>query len=142
MNILELPFNQHIGLKLTQHEGQEVICLEPDAYHRNHVGTIHAGALYSLAEAASGHALLNRIDLKPDETTAVLRSAKVKYRKPATERLIALASVDESTVSACAQQLEAKGRAFIDVHVRVLSGENDEVFAGEFSWFVNQTTKP
>ena len=78
MNILELPFNRHVGLSLTQHNGQEAVCLEPEEYHRNHLDTIHAGALYSLAEAASGHELLNRLDLNPNEAMAVLRSAKVK----------------------------------------------------------------
>ena len=52
MNILDLPFNQHVGLTLARHDGQEVVCLEPEIQHRNHLGTVHAGALFSLAEAA------------------------------------------------------------------------------------------
>ncbi|MBP86638.1 MAG: hypothetical protein CMJ64_07980 [Planctomycetaceae bacterium] len=142
MKILELPFNQHVGLTLTQHEGQEVVCLEPEQHHYNHLGTIHARALYSLAEAASGHALLNRIELRRDETFAVLRSANVKYRRPAHDRLIALASIAANASAMVTRQLEAKGRAFIDVQVRVVSGESEDVFAGDFSWFVSRTEKP
>lgn len=117
------------------------MCLEPEAHHHNHVGTIHAGAIFSLAEAASGHALLNHIDLDANETLVVLRSSKVKYRKPATSRLIALAFVEQDSISVFIQQMEAKKRAFIDVHVRITDGRSEEVFAGKFSWFASRKKK-
>ncbi len=140
MNILELPFNQHVGLGLARHGDRDVVCLDPESHHCNHLGTVHAGALYSLAEAASGHELLHRLDLSPTEVMAVLRSAKVKYRRQATGRLLALAAMDEQVIAPFEQQLADKGRAFIDVEVQIVaSGGEEEVFAGVFSWFVSRS---
>lgn len=140
MNILDLPFNQHVGLSLTQHGEREVVCLEPESLHCNHLGTVHASALYSLAEAASGHELLNRIELNPHEAMAVLRTAKVKYRRPANGRLLALALIDDDSIQLFGQQFAEKGRGFIDLTVRVVAGDGEEeVFAGEFNWFVSRS---
>lgn len=140
MNILDLPFNQHVGLGLTRYGETKVVCLEPESLHCNHLGTIHASAVYSLAEAASGHECLNRIGLNPSETTAVLRSAKVKYRRPANDRLLGLAVIDDGSIRLFNQQFAEKGRSFIDVHVRVIAGDGEEeVFAGDFSWFVSRS---
>ncbi len=42
MNILDLPFNQFVGLAFVQRDGRDVVYLEPEDHHLNHVGTIHA----------------------------------------------------------------------------------------------------
>ena len=136
--LLDLPFNRHLGLTLTRHNEDEVVCLEPAACHLNHLGTIHAGALYSLAEAASGHALLTRLKLQPPELFAVVRTAKVKYRKPASGRVIGVAETADDVISKCIDQLKAKGRALVDIPIKVVDGKHVEVLTGEFSWFVSQ----
>lgn len=141
MDILRLPFNQHLGLEMTWHLGVEVVSLTPRPHHMNHVGTVHAGALYSLAEAASGHALLEHIPLPLEEAAAVVRSAEVKYRRPASGRLVAVADVDDESSSQFRTRLEAKGRATLSVTTCILCGEDDqEVFRGEFVWFVSRNT--
>ena len=81
MNILDVPFNQVVGLSVVKDESGEHVCLDPTERHLNHVGTIHAAALFSLAESASGHALLTRTGLDPNRTLALLRSASVKISK-------------------------------------------------------------
>jgi uncharacterized protein (TIGR00369 family) len=135
MHVVELPFNRHLGLELAEHEGQPAVCLTPDERHTNHLGTVHAGALFALAEAASGHALLRQLPLAADQVVAVLRSAEVKYRKPAASRLVAVAAIDENAAAAVAEKFAAKGRVLIDVNVRLLEAD-EEVLAGTFSWFI------
>lgn len=139
MNILELPFNQHLGLEMTTYEKQKVVCLQPTLSHTNHLGTVHAGALYSLAEAASAHALLTKLDGHGDDVLAVVRSASVKYRKPATGRLVGIGTFDEDAALIFAKHLEAKGRAFVTVRVGVRDEAGDQVAAAEFSWFLRRT---
>ena len=46
MKIIDLPFNQHIGL---EKDGQGVV-LHSQPHLLNHVGTLHATAIYGLAE--------------------------------------------------------------------------------------------
>lgn len=135
MNILDLPFNQLVGLQMVEVEGQEVLCLDSRAKHENHLGTVHASALFSLAEAASGHALLAHLQLDPATARAVLRSARVKYRQPAYGRLLAFAELPPDSLAKSARQLEEKGRTLMDVKVRVDSSDH-EVFFAEFTWLI------
>lgn len=137
MNVLDLAFNQHIGLQLTRHDDRNLVCLDPDARHTNHLETVHAGVLFSLAEAASGHALLEQCRFDLDELLVVLRSADVRYRRPATGRLIAFASIENDAITALVQQLAAKRRAFIDVPSRVRNANEEDVFTGTFRWYVS-----
>lgn len=139
MNILELPFNQHLGLTMVHHNDEDVVCLKPELHHQNHLGTIHAGAVYSVAEAASGHALLTRTCLPPNAVVAVLRSSKVKYRRPASGRLIARATVDDESISRLEDQWNTKGRVLFDIRVQVFTDDDTEVFTGEFKWFASDS---
>ncbi len=139
MNILELPFNQHLGLAMVQRGREQVVSLEPKPCHLNHLGTVHAGVLYSLAEAASGHELQNQLGQFSDDLFAVVRSSNVKYRKPADGRLVALANIDNAKALACRQRLSDKRRAVVDVLVQLVLDDDTLVFAGEFSWFVSRT---
>jgi thioesterase domain-containing protein len=138
MNILDLPYNQHVGLKAETVAGDEILCLEPDYRHLNHVGTIHASAIFSLAEAASGHALLLQFPHLSDSTLAVLREAVIKYRKPATGKIRAISEIDGQEATSFSERLASKGRGTIRVSIKVLQKE-DEVFVGTYSWFASRS---
>lgn len=137
VDILSLPFNEFLGLQLIEIDGGQVVCLDPQSHHQNHLGTVHAGAVYSVAEAASGQALLQQVDLKLDEVVAVVRSATVKYRRPATGKLVAVGNIPDAAVEQLLTQLKEKGRGFVDVPVRVAS-DGDDVLTAEFKWFVTR----
>lgn len=137
MDILSLPFNEFLGLQLIEIDGCQVVCLDAQTHHQNHLGTVHAGAVYSVAEAAGGQALLQQVDLKLDEVLAVVRSATVKYRRPATGQLTALGRISDAAVEQFLTQFQEKGRGFVDVPVRV-SSAGDDVLTGEFQWFVTR----
>jgi thioesterase domain-containing protein len=134
MDILSLPFSQFLGLELVTQDGQQRVGLNPQQHHQNHLGTVHAGVIYSLAEIPSGHCLLNEFDLNSDNVLAVVRSATVKYRRPAVGRLTAIGTINAETREKFAAQLSEKGRAFISVQVSVQSAEGD-VLSAEFQWF-------
>lgn len=137
MNILDLPYNQYLGLKIEKWKDQDVLCLEPGKPHLNHLGTIHAGAIFSLAEAASGHTLLSRCAHLKDKASAVLREATVKYRRPATGKIRAIGEIDSQEAASFGERLETKGRGIIRVSVKVLQ-EESEVFIGMYSWFASR----
>lgn len=60
MDVSTLPFNKHLGLRLSRSDEELAVILQPCAHHLNHVGTVHAAVVYGVAEAASGHCLLAR----------------------------------------------------------------------------------
>lgn len=49
--------------------------------YRNHLNTVHASAMFALAEATSGHYLLEHFNELSD-IIPVVRKVEVKYRKP------------------------------------------------------------
>lgn len=51
MNITEIPFTKHIGVKRKE-EG--TLKLEPTPTVKNHIDTIHASAQFALAETQTG----------------------------------------------------------------------------------------
>jgi len=137
MDVSTLPFNQHLGLRVGSANGRPAVVLRPGGHHLNHVGTVHAAAVYGLAEAASGQCLLGRFPDLVDSHVAVLRSAAVKYRRPAAAdaQLRARGALDEETAVAAQEKLDARGRATVDVEVSVTQNDT-EVFSGTFRWFV------
>ncbi len=74
--MIVIPFIDHIGIKddkLTNHK--EV---------QNHIGSIHAGAIFSLAEYASGEYLSQHFNSVDGSYIALLRESSIKYKKIAT----------------------------------------------------------
>ena len=58
MNVFELPFNKYIGLEKSSDTDHLLMLSEKEDY-LNHLSTVHASALFALAEATSGFFLLN-----------------------------------------------------------------------------------
>ena len=58
MDVTKLPFNHLIGIELGDPGSDFLISLPDDVKYTNHLGTVHASALFAVAEAASGLFLL------------------------------------------------------------------------------------
>jgi acyl-CoA thioesterase FadM len=80
VDVTELPFNKLVGLKLN--DGRVVI--DPHGHHANHVGTVHATAIYGAVEAASGQCLVQEFFDLAASGVVVLRTSTVKLRRPAS----------------------------------------------------------
>lgn len=137
MDVSTLPFNKHLGLRVSPSEGEPTVILRPCADHLNHVGTVHAAVIYGVAEAASGHCLAAQFPDLVDSTVAVLRNSSAKYRRPALAdgAIHARGALAEQSAVKFRERLTLRGRASVDVEVSVT--QNDaELFTGTFGWFV------
>jgi len=136
MRAVEIPFVSHVGIE-EQDESTLVLPLTQEV--GNHVGTMHAAALFALAETQSGVFLQQLFpDYGADEVLPLLRGSSVKYRAPATTTIHAVASVTREDQERFLMQFERKGRAGITVTVELKDSEETVVMTGEFSWFVQQ----
>jgi acyl-coenzyme A thioesterase PaaI-like protein len=54
MDVISLPFNRLIGLEAGSPESGFLLSLPAGVQYTNHLGTVHASALFAVAEAASG----------------------------------------------------------------------------------------
>ena len=137
MEITSLPYNRLIGLEEHVVDGRTVISLNPTSRHLNHVGTIHACVLFSVAEAASAQALLDGFPALKEKAAVVLRAATVKYRRPASETIEGTATIDPSAASEFLARFERKGVALLSVSTSVRQGVV-EVLSGQYTWFVTR----
>src|SRR5690242_14257488 len=77
-----VPFAAFLGLDITRiGEGEAVVILPERAELTNHVGSQHAGALFTVAEAASGAAFLGAFAERLADVTPLARNAEISYEK-------------------------------------------------------------
>ncbi len=133
MKVIEIAFSKHVGIE--ENESGE-LSLPFHDHLKNHLGTLHAGAQYVLAETASGAFLQQLFPELAGEVVAVLRSGQAKYKSPATDRTVAYPSVDESLIEPFRERLKKKGRALIDVKVELKNVNQEIKCVAIFRWFV------
>jgi acyl-coenzyme A thioesterase PaaI-like protein len=128
--VTAIPFCAHLHLGAAE-EGGLVLPDEPQL--RNHLGTAHAGALYTLGEAASGAALLGTM---PELAAMLLvaKTATIEYKKPAKGRVTALGTVRETPASP-RERLRADGKVTIPVDVVLRDGAGVEVATMVVTWY-------
>ena len=135
MEVTQLPYNKFLGLET---DGDGRLALPDDPRYANHLGTVHAGALFSLAEAGSGQFLLSSVDLDPNAVVAVLRSGEIKYKRPGRGRIWSRCKCAPGELEALQQSLASRGRATVAVQVELVDAEDNVVVLSEFRWLVSR----
>ncbi len=131
MRISDLPFNKHIGIQ--DHNG--VVTIPVKDWHMNHLGTVHATAIYGVAEAGSGQFIKENFGAEFPDALAVARMGTIKYKAAAREDILAEVTKSEPDPHQVLDRLRQKGAAKIAVEVSVYS--NHEIVAiATFDWFM------
>ncbi len=133
MQIHDIPFVRLTGIEITP-AGRLIQPFSDDVV--NHLGTMHAGVQFALAETASGFYLQTQFGEVADRVIPVLRRAEMKYRQPVTSTISAHPAAKPEQLAVFQERLERKGRASIDVAV-TLRSEKDIVAEGIFGWFIS-----
>lgn len=137
MHVTKIPFNNHIGI--TRHEkNMNALTLPCAPELKNHLGTVHAGAQFALAEACSGAFLLQRYPDLADKVIPVVRKADVRFKKPATGTLTATASINPEEEEHFIARLQKKGRSSIPVSVKVENHDGTVTAAATYEWFIQK----
>jgi acyl-coenzyme A thioesterase PaaI-like protein len=137
MDITKLPFNQLIGLEPADPDDGFLVSLPDDAKYTNHLGTVHASALFAVAEAGSGVFLLRHFG-GGEGFVPVVRRVEGKFRRPAAGRVSARASVAPDEVSRWSTELARRGRVLASVPVEVVDSGGTVVLSATVEWFISQ----
>jgi acyl-coenzyme A thioesterase PaaI-like protein len=131
-----IPFNVHLGLQtITVAPEHGVVALPAEPHLHNHVGSQHAGALFSAGEAASGAAFVGAFLEIMGEVTPLAQSAEISYRKLAKGEITATARFTEDASSLKAL-LKEEGRVRFPIEVSLTDGEGDVVAEMTVRWYV------
>lgn len=131
-----VPFARHAGVKLTHVEGGLARAeLEQTATSVNHIGTQHAGALFTLGETASGGAMAGVFADRILEVRPIAGEAQIRYTRLAKGRISAEARVAGARENLIAT-LERDKKVAFDVAVTMSDTEGKEVATMRVSWTV------
>jgi uncharacterized protein (TIGR00369 family) len=131
-----VPFAAHVGVELDAiGPGTASATLGQSHATSNHIATMHAGALFTLAEAASGAAIAGMFVERLAALRPVAASAAIDYMKPAKGLITAHARIDDSK-DALFATLDADGKVRFAVSVTMVDGEGREVAAMRVDWHV------
>lgn len=135
MRVSDLPFNKHIGIQ----DNNGVVTIPVKDLHMNHLGTVHATAIYGVAEAGSGQFIIENFGDEFPEALAVARIGTVKYKSAAREDILAEVTNSKPDPHEALDRLRQKGTAKIAVEVSVHSN-NEIVAIATFDWFIKNVS--
>jgi acyl-coenzyme A thioesterase PaaI-like protein len=101
----------------------------------NHLGSVHAGAIFTLGETASGAAMIGAFAQMATMIRPVATSAKISYLKLGRGAIKALARTDASGTD-LRHQLHANGLATFEVNVDVQDARDRVIAQVIVSWRV------
>jgi uncharacterized protein (TIGR00369 family) len=133
-----VPFAAYVGVEVLEVDAGRGRCRLTQVPHLgNHVGTLHAGALFTLAEAASGAAIVGLLGDRMAEVTPVARSAQIRYLKPARDTVLASAATAEPA-DELLRRVDADGRADTMVAVRIENEDGVLVCEMDVEWHLRR----
>lgn len=131
-----VPYIGHMGIEVTAMEEGAATALLPDRPElKNHVGSQHAGALFGVAETASGAAFVGAFAARMGDLTPLARSAQISYLKVARGPIEAKAKLGLPAADALAT-LDADGRVDFSVEVEMTDPEGNTVATATVDWNV------
>ena len=131
-----VPFAGHLGLEITNVEAGKAVVRLPDRPElTNHVGSQHAGALFTVAEAASGAAFLGAFHERLAEVTPLARSAEIAYEKIAKGPIEATARLGIGAEEALAT-LDAEGKVVFPCEIELTDSAGNRVATATVQWHV------
>jgi acyl-coenzyme A thioesterase PaaI-like protein len=134
MDITRLPFNEHIGITRAT-DGIHLLRLTMRDCLKNHLGTVHASALFALAEATSGEFLIRALGDRADVGGVVRRSAS-KYSSPVKGDVFSRVKTPKSDIESAIQSAEARGKALVSIDVELLAEDPKPVATFGFTWLL------
>jgi acyl-coenzyme A thioesterase PaaI-like protein len=133
-----IPFNGHLGLEVVAvSEGSGSVRMPDDPNLLNHVGSQHAGALFTAGEAASGAAFVGAFLERMGEITPLAKSASIDYRKIAKGPIVATGTLSEEH-AALLERLDADGRVEFTIDVSLRDADDVEVATMTVDWHVRK----
>jgi acyl-coenzyme A thioesterase PaaI-like protein len=138
----DLAYNQALGIRNAPVGASHLLELPFGPLVKNHLGTMHAAAQFSLAEGASAECLQRRFGVSLGQVFAVVRDVEVKYRRPATSDLFAYGEPDARTREHLVREVSDRGRATAVILIDLKDHAGTLAFHGKFQWFISKVFPP
>jgi uncharacterized protein (TIGR00369 family) len=139
---MAVPFVNHLGLEITEvSAGEATVVLPRQPELNNHVGSQHAGALFTAAETASGAAFVGAFAVRMGDVVPLAKSAEIDYVKIANGPITATAKLGIEAAEALAT-LDAEGKIEFPCEVELTDKEGNRVATATVDWHVRLKEQP
>jgi acyl-coenzyme A thioesterase PaaI-like protein len=110
-NALEtgIKFVQNSGLKVVELRRGYVKCLMPMNGNGNHIGTMYAGSLFTVAEIPGGALFLSSFDTT--RYVPIVKEMTMKFLKPAKSDVTIEVALDDERIAKISADADANGKA-------------------------------
>lgn len=130
-----VPFVQTLGLEyLELDEGRAVLRLSDEPAFHNHVGGPHAGAIFTLAESASGAVVIGSFEDLLSQVTPLAASAEISYTKLQKGPVTAEATLGRPAADVRAELAETGRTVQFPVSVQMRDEAGNETSHMTISW--------
>lgn len=102
------PFVERCGVQTLAVERGYCKMKMPLAPNLNHVGTMYAGALYTLAELPGGVVYLTSFDTR--RFYPIVKDMRIRFRRPATTDITVEARISEAEILRIENETQANGK--------------------------------
>ena len=131
-----VPFVKHLGLEVLEiSAGEATVRLPERTELTNHVGSQHAGALFTLAETASGAAFVGAFAERLGDVTPLARAAEISYERIARGPIDAAAKLGVPAAEALAT-LDAEGKVVFPCEIDLVDAAGERVATATVQWHV------
>ena len=119
----QIAFVKRSGLKAEVLEPGYVRLCMPLAGNQNHIGSMYAGALFTLAEIPGGALFLSSFDSQ--RFYPVIKAMSLRFRRPATGDIRVEARLDAEQIERLQSEAQSRGKAeyVLDLQLTDASGE-------------------
>lgn len=129
-----VPFARHAGIEITAiSDGSSETELQQSDTSINHIGSQHAGAIFTLGEAASGAAMAGAFAPFLLKMRPVAASATIDYLKIAKGTLSAKAKVEGDT-EALRSKLTSNKKVSFPVNVEISNSDDIVIASMSVNW--------
>jgi thioesterase domain-containing protein len=120
-----IPFLSRMGLRVLDIDPGRVRLKVPLAENRNHVGTLYAGALFTLAEIPGGVLFYTAFD--PARYYPVLKEMNLRFVKPVASEATVAVELPASEIERIGKELEAAGKCDYVLEAELTDAAGDVV---------------
>jgi acyl-coenzyme A thioesterase PaaI-like protein len=128
----KIAFVQRSGLKLLSIEEGIVTCMMPGSGNENHIGSMYAGALFTLAEIPGG--VLWMANFNMSESYPILKSFRIEFLKPAKGDIVYSVGMSSDQVTELSALCRETGKAEFEL-VGELKDRSGAVVAKSFGLY-------
>ena len=133
---MAVPFVSHLNLEIAEvGAGRATVVLPGRPELHNHVGSQHAGALFTAAETASGAAFVGAFAVRMGDVTPLAKSAEIDYERIAHGPITASATLGIDAAEAIAI-LDEEGKVEFPCEVTLTDHDGNRVATATVHWHV------